>query len=68
MNDHQSEVTRKVLTAFNDAVARRAKPVDCYLAGVKAWRTAHPDHAPEWAAQRAVSVILAATAPLKQRR
>jgi hypothetical protein len=63
MTDDVSEAARKVLSAFNEAVARGAKPVDCYLAGVGAWRTAHPDHAAEYAARRAVSVIMAAAGP-----
>jgi hypothetical protein len=49
-----------VIAAF--AAARRAgRPaVDCYRAGVAAWRRSHPDHAAAYAARQAVAVILAA--------
>jgi hypothetical protein len=60
-----TELNREVLRAYHEARARGAKPVDCYLAGVKVWRTAHPDHLPAMAARRAVSLILAATVTLQ---
>ena len=48
-----------VLKAF-EAARRIGRPsVECYRAGVAAWRSAHPDQAPEYAAKRAVAVILA---------
>ena len=40
-------------------------PVECYRAGVEAWRRHHPDQAPEYAAKRAVAVILAHNIELK---
>jgi hypothetical protein len=47
-----------VLKAFE--LARRAgRPsVECYRAGVAAWRNVHPDQSAEYAAKRAVAVIL----------
>jgi len=49
-----------VLAAF-DAAHRAGRPsVDCYRAGVEAWRRTHPDQAAEYAAKQAVAVILAA--------
>jgi hypothetical protein len=49
-----------VLAAF-EAAQRAGRPsVDCYRAGVDAWRRSHPDQAPEYAAKQAVAVILAA--------
>jgi hypothetical protein len=33
-----------VLEAFEAAQAARLPPVDCYRAGVEAWRRAHPAH------------------------
>jgi hypothetical protein len=47
-----------VLEAF-EAARRAGRPsVECYRAGVAAWRRAHPDQSPEYAAKRAVGVIL----------
>jgi hypothetical protein len=40
-------------------------PVDCYRAGVEAWRRAHPDQRPGYAAQKAVAVILTARVSLR---
>jgi hypothetical protein len=59
-----TEINREVLRAYFEARACGAKPVDCYLAGVKVWRSANPDHLPAMAARRAVSLILAATVTL----
>jgi hypothetical protein len=53
------EVTRAVLAAFQAARSAGQSSVDCYRAGVEAWRRHHPDQAPEYAAKRAVAVILA---------
>jgi hypothetical protein len=39
--------------------------VDCYRAGVLAWRHAHPDQQPKYAAQKAVDVMLAARVSLR---
>ena len=49
-----------MLAAF-DAAHRTGLPsVDCYRAGVDAWRHTHPDQSAEYAAKQAVAVILAA--------
>jgi hypothetical protein len=60
-----TEINREVLSAFYEARGRGAKAADCYLAGVKVWRSAYPDHTPTFAGHRAVSLILAATVTLK---
>ncbi len=54
-----------VLEAFDAAQAARLLPVICYRAGVEAWRRAHPDQRPEYAAKQAVAVILSATVSLR---
>jgi hypothetical protein len=54
-----------VLDAFRMARAAGRPPVECYRAGVDAWRQHHPDQAPEYAAKRAVAVILAHSAEVK---
>jgi hypothetical protein len=54
-----------VLDAFRTARAAGRPPVECYRAGVEAWRQHHPDQAPEYAAKRAVAVILAHSAEIK---
>jgi hypothetical protein len=54
-----------VLEAFQAARAAGRTPVECYRAGVAAWRRHHPDQAPEYAAKRAVAVILAHNVELK---
>jgi hypothetical protein len=46
------------LKAFAEARAQGRGSVDCYRAGVAAWRAVHPEHSPEYAAKRAVAVIL----------
>jgi hypothetical protein len=48
-----------VPTAFDAAQRARLRTVDCYLAGVRAWRQAHPDQFPEYASKQAVAVIQA---------
>ncbi len=53
------------LEAFDAAQAARLLPVICYRAGVEAWRRAHPDQRPEYAAKQAVAVILAAKVRLR---
>lgn len=55
----EDEATADVLAAFQAARAAAKPPVECYRAGVEAWRQRHPDQAPEYAAKRAVAVILA---------
>ena len=54
-----------VIAAF-DAAEKAGLPLaQCYLAGVKAWQGAHPNQKPEYAASRAVAVILAAKVSLR---
>jgi hypothetical protein len=53
------EATVDVLAAFRSAQAASRSPVECYRAAVRVWLQRHPDHAPEYAAKRAVAVILA---------
>jgi hypothetical protein len=62
MNDPAADA---VLAAFNEARQAGRPPVECYRAGVDAWRHHHPDQAPEYAAKQAVAVILAANVELK---
>jgi hypothetical protein len=54
-----------VLEAFDAAQAAHLPSVVCYRAGVDAWRRAHPDQRPEYAAKQAVDVILAARVTLR---
>ena len=54
-----------VLKAF-EAARRAGRPsVECYRAGVEAWRREHPDQSPEYSAKRAVAVILATHAKIR---
>ncbi len=46
------------LKAFATARAQGRPSVECYRAGVAAWRDIHPEHSAEYAAKRAVAVIL----------
>jgi hypothetical protein len=59
------EAAADVLAAFQAAREAGRPPVECYRAGVDAWRRHHPDQAPEYAAKRAVAVILAHNIELK---
>ena len=54
-----------VLEAFEAARVTGAPSVDCYRAGVDAWRRAHPDQSAEYASKQAVAVILAAKVSLR---
>ena len=54
-----------VLAAFDAAQDAGLRSVDCYRAGVEAWRRIHRDHAAEYAARQAVAVILAAKVSLR---
>lgn len=54
-----------VLEAFRSARDIGRPSVECYRAGVEAWRRAHPDQSPEYAARQAVAVILATHAKLR---
>jgi hypothetical protein len=54
-----------VLKAF-EAARRAGRPsIECYRAGVEAWRREHPDQSAEYSAKRAVAVILATHAKLR---
>ena len=55
----------EVLAAYEIAREARKSTVDCYRAGVAAWRRAHPEQTPVYAAQRAVSLIIAVKASLR---
>ena len=61
-NDMAAEA---VLEAFDDARKSGAPSVDCYRAGVDAWRRLHPDQSAEYASKQAVAVILAAKVSLR---
>jgi hypothetical protein len=54
-----------VLGAFEAAQRDDLPPVDCYRAGVEAWRRAHPNQTAADAGQQAVAVILAAKIRLR---
>ena len=54
-----------VLDAFDAARDAGQSAVECYRAGVAAWRRTHPDHSAEYAARQAVAVILAAKVSLR---
>jgi len=56
---------KTVLSAF-EAARRSGRPsVECYRAGVEAWRGEHPDQSAEYAAKQAVAVILATHAKIR---
>ena len=54
-----------VLNAFESARRSGRPSVECYRAGVEAWRHQHPDQSAEYAAKQAVAVILAAHAKIR---
>jgi hypothetical protein len=54
-----------VLRAFESARRAGQPSVECYRAGVAEWRREHPDQSAEYAAKRAVAVILAKHAKLR---
>jgi len=54
-----------VLDAFEAAHNAGLASVQCYRAGVEAWRRTHPDQSSEYAAKQAVAVILAAKVSLR---
>ena len=54
-----------VLEAFEAAQEARLPPVVCYRAGIGAWRRSYSDQRHEYAAQKAVAVILAAKVRLR---
>jgi hypothetical protein len=53
------------LKAFATARAQGRSSVECYRAGVAAWRRVHPEQSAEYAAKRAVAVILSAYLSLR---
>jgi hypothetical protein len=53
------------LKAFEAARRAGRNSVECYRAGVDAWRREHPGQSAEYAAKRAVAVILATHAKLR---
>ena len=53
------------LAAFDAAQNAGLSSVNCYRAGVEAWRRAHPGQRPEYAGKQAVAVILAAKVRLR---
>jgi hypothetical protein len=64
--DPASEATgAAVLKAFETARRAGRSSVECYRAGVEAWRRDHPDQSPEYAAKRAVALILTAHAKIQ---
>ncbi|MBV8505482.1 MAG: hypothetical protein JOZ11_06710 [Alphaproteobacteria bacterium] len=54
-----------VLKAFEAARRSGCTSVECYRAGVEAWRRQHPDQSAEYAAKQAVAVILATHAKIR---
>ena len=62
------EAVETVLGAFETARRAGLPPVECYRAGISAWRRLFPDHAPEYAAKQAVSLILSATTEMTIRK
>jgi hypothetical protein len=58
------DAAEAVLGAYQSARQAGLPTVDCYRAGVDAWRRLFPDQAPEYAAKQAVSLILSATTEL----
>ncbi|HKS87797.1 MAG TPA: hypothetical protein VJR70_00025 [Stellaceae bacterium] len=54
-----------VIEAFEAARGAGQPSVECYRAGVEAWRRTHPDQSAEYAARQAVAVILAAKVTLR---
>jgi hypothetical protein len=53
------------IRAFEAARRAGRSTVECYRAGVVAWRRTHPDHSPEYSAKQAVSAILARYAKIR---
>ena len=61
----REQAAAAVLAAFHAAREAGKPSVDCYRAGVQAWKELYPDQAPEYAAKQAVAIILAANSELK---
>jgi hypothetical protein len=64
-NPLRQEPCEAVLRAFEEAREAGRPAVECYRAGVEEWRRTHPEQSPEYAAKRAVAVILAAHARVR---
>jgi hypothetical protein len=60
-----SEVRNAVLGAFFRERDAGRPAVDCYTAGVSAWRTRFPDQQGRYAAKHAVTLMLNATMQLR---
>ena len=54
-----------VLKAFDSARCAGRPSVECYRAGIEAWRRQHPDQTAAYTAKQAVAVILAAHAKIR---
>ena len=54
-----------VISAFGSAQNAARPTVECYRAGVAAWRRFHPDQTHQYASLKAVAVILEATVKLR---
>ena len=64
--DPTSDVAAEAVLLAFEAARKEGRPsVECYRAGVEAWRRIHRDHAAEYAARQAVAVILAAKVSLR---
>jgi hypothetical protein len=63
--EQNREAADAALKAFVTARALGRTSVDCYRAGVAAWRKVHPEQSAEYAAKRAVAVILSAHISLR---
>ena len=64
--DPRSDIAAdSVLKAFETARNSGWSSVECYRAGVDAWRQAHPDQSAEYAAKQAVAVIISANIRLR---
>jgi hypothetical protein len=61
----ENPTAKAVLEAFEAARRAGRSSVACYRAGVEVWRREHPDQSPEYAAKRAVAVILAEHAKIR---
>ena len=64
-NPLREDPSEAVLKAFDEAREAGRPAVECYRAGVEEWRRVHPEQSPEYAAKRAVAVILAAHAQMR---
>jgi hypothetical protein len=65
IDPNKDAAAEAVIEAFDAARRTGAPSVDCYRAGVDAWRRIHPDQSVEYASKQAVAVILAAKVTLR---